>query len=117
MNVNFSFDARLSGHHGYEYAFDSALVDGKMGVHFHALGDLDITDVAPITSRGILLPPTQVHTVVAEPDSAWLVVEGEVSNDISLCYSKQNNFNLSSEGLYTKLDEAALGLAWECIFP
>lgn len=117
MNVNFSFDARLSGHYGYEYVFDSQLVDGKMGVHFHALGDLDITDIAPITTAGISLPATQVHTVVAEPDSAWLVMEGKTANDVSLCYSKKNDFTLNSEGLYTPLDEAALALAWEYIFP
>lgn len=52
---------------------------------------------------------SQIHTVVAEPESAWLVEEGkEAPPFIERCFSISHRLELSREGLYLPLTEEQL---------
>ncbi len=92
----------------YEYAFGSALLDGQFSLRRVRLMMGDLIE-RPLTAP-IYLHWSNVHTVVAEPGSAWLVEEGAVAPEgMERCYSVSHRLSLSSEGLYRPLDRERLG--------
>lgn len=116
-NVNFTYDNRAPEKHFWEWSFYSQIVDGEIAAHFHGTGDLRVSDVTPIKS-GIFLPSSQIHTVVAEPGSAWLVREGLTSPEKqeNLCYSRHVDFKLSQDELYSELSHEELRYAWSLLW-
>lgn len=120
-NVTFNFNPRLSGHFGHEYRFDSELVEGKMGVHWHGCGDLDIDDISPITAEGIGMESQAIHTIIAEPGAAWIIDEGDLATlaypqHKNLCYSKRGDFKLeTTHELYQPMTQKELEQGWDLL--
>ena len=120
LNVNLRFDESKgrSGDGGHQYVFDSELIDGRMGTHWRTCGDLDIVDVQPISEEGIRLESQTIHTLVAEENSAWLIVEGELATvkyprHVNHCYSNRHDFSLeTTEDLYLPMGEGFLEHQW-----
>jgi len=87
----------------HEYEFKSLLVDGELSVKFRRslIGGANITRW-PIERDGVFLRWWHVHTVVAEPDTAWIVKEGRIAPDrfVPLAYSKKTDKKLDPTGLY-----------------
>jgi len=108
--VNVDFEV---GEHGFlatEYEFTSALLTGEFGFRPVRPCRLAIRSVREIGDAGIILPWSEVHTVMARPESAWLVTEGQVApaGSSSLCYSlKGEGLRLERDGLYEVLGHSA----------
>jgi hypothetical protein len=109
----------------HEYAFGSALLGGKFTLNYRR-EDFAIFICQELSERPFYLKWSDVHTIVAEPNSAWVVKEGDLAPEpyVSLSYSRQMNKQLKSEGLYRKMGPnelltlsralASWGLAGEC---
>ena len=93
----------------YEYAFESALLNGQFGLTKRGWrsGSFKYEEITP---EGLYLKWSDVHTVVAQPESAWVVKEGELAPEpyLSLSYSRSMSKQLSSEGLYRKMGAGEL---------
>lgn len=105
----------------HEYSFGSALLGGEFTLNYRR-PDWGIYRREEITERGFYLKWSDVHTVIAEPESAWVVKEGDLAPEpyVSLSYSRQPNKKLTSEGLYRKMGAEELRmvsshiLLWAC---
>ena len=82
-----------------EYRFGSALLNGEFSLEPTrkrlATFSLEAIDTDPIR-----LAASDVHTVLADPESAWVVEEGAISTLPALCYSYRENPSLDRAGLY-----------------
>lgn len=113
MNVSMAIDRRRHGRDQYEYGFKSELSDDGMGVQFKDTVFLNVAQILALQSHDVTLAAADVHTVVAAPQSAWVVIEGKASTKPSLCYSNRNDLTLSSDGLYIRMSPAHLdGVQW-----
>jgi hypothetical protein len=83
----------------HEYQFGSALLNGSFSLE-HTGQRTGCFCSQFISHKGVHLPADAVHTVVAQPESAWVVAEGALSDAPSLCYSRKKNLSLASDGLY-----------------
>lgn len=93
----------------YEYSFGSALIDGEFSLNLEKEVNQAGAKWDEIDTNGVCLLASDIHTVVAEPGSAWLVVEGKLSErESTRCYSMLANKKLSSEGLYESIPSSAL---------
>lgn len=105
--ANVALDVDRLPHRGtqFEYVFGSALQSGEFTLDFKDTVGLFVKDAQPLPKCGLKIPATEVHTVVAAPDSAWLVAEGTLApaTHHSLCYSKRHDFKLKNDGLYVPM--------------
>lgn len=88
----------------HEYSFGSALLGGEFTLSYRR-PNWGLYVREEITEGGLYLKWSDVHTVVAEPNSAWVVREGDLAPEpyVSLSYSRKPNKKLQSEGLYRKM--------------
>jgi len=96
------------------YKFGSGLLEGKfslepLGQMIHRLEQVPF-ECTPVQ----WLEWYDIHTVVALPDSAWVVDEFEVapSTFTPKCFSRYEDLTLSAEGLYVPVEEKELRY-WE----
>jgi hypothetical protein len=88
----------------HEYHFGSALASGLFDLSWKRTVELTVSQVASLPGNGLEISSSEVHTVVAEPGSAWLVIEGGQQTDDTLCYSRKYDFRLSADGLYEEMN-------------
>lgn len=107
-NVDFTFD-RYGNLALWKYGFRSALLnDRRFGLERMWREDARFTE-EPITSQGLHLHWSDVHTVTASRESAWLVEEFEQAPaGTERCYSTSDHLTLDSRGLYVPLDTRTL---------
>lgn len=97
-------------HRLFCYRFKSALLNGDFSVEKMNFDNAH-TVSEPITKAGLSLHWSVVHTVAAEPNTAWLVEEGNLAPpDMERVWSADWNLNLSSEGLYRPMTRRDLNL-------
>jgi hypothetical protein len=107
-------NARLSlvgGHdHVQEYVFGSKLLTGEFSLSWTRTVWTGQFSFEPIHPDGVHLAWSDVHTVVADVESAWLVKEGATAPEpyTSLCYSRRLNRQLCQDGLYRTLERKEL---------
>lgn len=113
LNVDFSIDRLVHGKQQREWVFGSALLGGEFSIEWRNTVDLRVSNVCPIPDAGMHLASDRVHTVIAPPDSAWLVIEGKTAHarQRSLCYSLRGDFQLQSAGLYVPMSESEVAEA------
>ncbi len=115
LNVSFAVDRVIHTRDFTEYKFSSAIADGDMGIHPVSTVDLKVSDIRPLTSAGTFLACSAVHTVIAPPGSAWLVVEGSLAppKHRSLCYG-DHRLKFDQKGLYLPMPTYELEMAeWD----
>lgn len=107
-NIRFSFD-RFGKLALWKYHFRSALLgSGKFGLDRMWREDASYKE-EPMTPLGIDLHWSDVHTVTAARETAWLVEEGELAPEGNeRCYSVSHDLTLTSAGLYVPLDTRSL---------
>lgn len=94
--------------HVWKYRFGSALVSGEE----FKLDRMEEVQVS-LEERPLFAPIdlhwSQIHTVIAEPESAWLVEEGEEAPPFTeRCFSVSHRLALSRKDLYVPVTEEAL---------
>lgn len=115
LNVSFSIDRQIHTRDFTEYKFESKIVDGNLAIRPISTVDLRVADIRPISEEGIFLSCREVHTVVASPNSAWLVVEKLMApaKHASLCYG-YHGLKLNSKDLYRQMTPSNLRAAdWD----
>lgn len=91
------------------YRFTSGLLEGDFKLERMHHEDAQVYQTVPITENPQRLFWSTVHTVEAEPRSAWLVEEGAPApENTSRLWSVNHNLTLSSKGLYEPMDEPTL---------
>lgn len=113
VNVDFSIDRLVHGKQQREWRFVSALLTGEFSLEWSNTVDLRVSNAALIPDSGVYLSAEQVHTVIAPPGSAWMVIEGQIATPShrSLCYSLRPGLVLNSNGLYLPMEEVELDTA------
>lgn len=107
--LNWGIEAKEDGP-AFEWEFGSALLDGQFSLSRKRSVQLDVME-KPISRRGIAMPAESIHTVTADPGSAWLVDEGALSGALTTrCYSLLSGVSLSNEGLYIPLNQEDLAV-------
>lgn len=92
----------------YCYRFKSALLTGDFEVE-KLYSDTINTVEEPITKTPRTLPWSTVHTVTAQPESAWLVEEGELAPaETSRCWSLSPRLKLDTTDLYQPMSARLL---------
>lgn len=93
----------------YEYAFCSALLNGKFELARVMTPSKVLRTSAPLEQLDMRWD--EVHTVVAKPHSAWLVEEGKLAPpNMQRLWSTQPDLKLSEEGLYVPLARKELAV-------
>lgn len=94
--------------HVWKYRFGSALLDGQFSVERMNEEQCSLTHT-PLTSEPLTLHWNDVHTVVADPGSMWLVEEGELAPPgMERCWSTNHRLKLSNAGLYEPMSRVIL---------
>lgn len=104
VRMDFGYGSKI-----HEYSFGSALLNGEFSLTYRQ--DTSAVFIyEEIPNEGLALKWNDVHTVIAHPESAWVVKEGNLAPEpyVSLSYSRQMNKKLKSEGLYRKMDTSEL---------
>jgi hypothetical protein len=113
QNIRLNFKPKHEPLAVWKYKFGSALLNQQFSVERMWREDVDL-ETQEITKEPLHLHWSEVHTVTAEPGSAWLVEELELApEDTSRCYSISHRLSLSSEGLYRQMGEWHLGRIWD----
>lgn len=95
-------------HRVFCYAFQSALLHGEFDLKRMHHDDAQVS-LKPITKNPMYLHWSVVHTVTADPESAWLVEEGSSAQpDMERIWSTDHNLKLSTKGLYRPMDREEL---------
>lgn len=99
IRMEFGYGSKL-----HEYSFSSALLNGEFAMSYRQPSSA-VFIYEEIPEEGLCLRWDDVHTVIAHPESAWVVKEGDLAPEpyTSLSYSRQRNKTLKSEGLYRKM--------------
>lgn len=106
---NVSLKIGFGIHRAWCYRFGSALLNGSFELDRLFFQDVDVAP-KPITREGVDLHWSDVHTMTAQPGSAWLVEEGELAPpDTARCWSIDHQLKLSNEGLYLPMEAKQLG--------
>lgn len=112
--ANVSFGDSSEDGEVHEYLVGSALLGGQFSLERTVKSGgglaLPVEQVTAIPRSGLFLTVNDVHTIVASPASAWLVIEGQQAPEThqSLCYSTKWNLQLKSDGLYIPMSENEL---------
>lgn len=107
QNVDVKFD-RFGGLALWRYSFQSALLSGEFTVSRMNREDAGLW-TRELTSEAIRLHWSDVHTVTAEPGTAWLIEEGELAPPgIERCWSVSDHLTLSNDGLYIPMEARQL---------
>ena len=103
-------NARLSLHHGHdgvhEYVFESQILSGELALKYSRPVTTGQFEIEPMHTDGIHMNWAALHTVTADPISAWLVEEGRLAPEefVSVCYSRSPKKEISMEGLYEPMN-------------
>lgn len=93
------------------YRFTSGLLEGEFSLERMQYEDAQVVKTVPITEKSQHLHWSEVHTVEAEPRSAWLVEEFELApTGMERIWSVNHNLKLSSKGLYLAMNRKELDL-------
>ena len=104
---NFLFTESPNGITFNEFQYDSVLLGGKGFTLLREKVCMKETFSQLPTHSGLLLFKEDIHTIVAKPNSAWLVVEGAVIDGPTKCYTFNKNPRLA-ENLYQPMDSIQL---------
>lgn len=106
LNHEFKANEPRGGWPLKRYEFSSAIVDDHIGVTFRGAEKLSGSMVSEIGSEPLKLEAHHIHTVqVPSETAAWVVIEGAISKQPSLCRSFKSNLSLTSEGLYLPMNK------------
>ncbi len=94
----------------WKYKFGSGLLEKDFTLDRMNREDATLKE-KPITHEPTSLHWSEVHTVVADPMSAWLVEEGPLAPPgMERCYSVNHRLEMSNAGLYCPLSPVSLRL-------
>lgn len=99
VRMEFGYGSKL-----HEYAFGSAILNGDFSLAYKQRTSA-VFVYEEIPREGLYLRWDDAHTIIAHPESAWVVKEGNLAPEpyVSLSYSRQLDKKLQSEGLYRKM--------------
>lgn len=112
--TNVTFEVIHRSHHRdrHEYTFKSAIQGGDLSLDFIDTVEMKIQNIQVLhpADDGLRIPCADVHTVVAAPHTAWLVVEGAIAplKHRPWCYTVGFKHGFDSDGLYRPMDQEEL---------